>query len=137
MTTASDYTVSNGRFFDDNGKEWFSSTDTNDNTVFVDQYGNVDTRPLGSDATRPLGANETLAGVPEDDAINRYKAQHLDMEVVYYREAFNPGSDSYYDSFEIPELKRNVYTYEDNYTDSSKPNSVDMFFTTVRSRWIT
>ncbi len=137
VTTASDYTVSNGRYLDGDGKEWFSSTDTNGNTVFVDQYGNVDTRPLDSDATRPLGANETLAGVPEDDAINQYKAQHSDMEVVYKLDAFNLGSDSYYDSFKIPELERHVYTYEDNYNYASEKNSVDMFFTTVRSRWIT
>lgn len=139
VTTASDYTVSNGKYIDANGKEWFKSSQTNNgitNTVFVDEYGNVDTRPLAN-AMRPLGSAETLAGVPEDDAINQYKAQHSDMEVVYKLDAFNLGSDSYYDSFDIPELKRNVYTYEDNYTDDSKTNSVDMFFTTVRSRWIT
>ena len=140
MTTASDYTVSNGKYIDSNGKAWFKSSQTNNgitNTVFVDEYGNVDTRPLDSDATRPLGEDETLAGVPKDDAINQYKAQHSDMEVVYKLDAFNLGSDSYYDSFKIPELERHVYTYEDNYTDANKTNSVDMFFTTVRSRWIT
>jgi len=111
--------------------------DENGNTVFIDEYGNVDTRSLGSDATRPLGANETLAGTPAEKTITAYRAAHLDQEVVYKLSAFNLGSNSYYDSFNVPELKRNVYTYEDNYTDDSKTNSVDMFFTTVRSRWIT
>ena len=141
VTTASDYTVSNGnngsRYLDGDGKEWFKSTDTKRNTVFVDEYGNVDTRPLDSNATRPLGEDETLAGVPEDDEINQYKKKHRDMEVVYKLDAFNLGIDSYYDSFKIPELERHVYTYEDNYTVASEKNSVYMFFTTVRSRWIT
>ncbi len=140
VTTESDYTVSNDRYLDGDGKEWFKSSQTNNgitNTVFVDEYGNVDTRPLDSNATRPLGEDETLAGVPEDDEINQYKKKHRDMEVVYKLDAFNLGIDSYYDSFKIPELERHVYTYEDNYTVASEKNSVDMFFTTVRSRWIT
>ena len=49
VTTASDYTAKDGKYFDSNGKEWFQSSQTNNgitNTVFVDAYGNVDTRPL-------------------------------------------------------------------------------------------
>ncbi len=140
VTTESDYTVSNGKYIDSNGKEWFKSSQTNNgitNTVFVDEYGNVDTRPLDSAAKRPLGANETLAGEPAENTITAYRDAHLDQEVVYKLSAFNLGSDSYYDSFKIPELERHVYTYEDNYTDANETNSVDMFFTTVRSRWIT
>lgn len=137
VTTERDYTLKNGKYLDSSGKEWFKSTDENRNTVFVDEYGNVDTRSLGSDATRPLGEKETLAGTPAENTITAYRAAHLDQEVVYELSAFNLGSDSYYDSFNVPELKRNVYTYLDNYKDSNKPNSVDMFFTTVRSRWIT
>lgn len=139
VTTEKDYTVKNGKYFDSNGKEWFKSSQTSNgitNTVFVDEYGNVDTRPLDN-ATRPLGSAETLAGIPAEDEIVAYRARHLDMELVYKLSAFNLGSGSYYDSFNVPELKRNVYTYLDNYQDSNKENSVDMFFTTIRSKWIT
>jgi len=139
VTTEKDYTVKNGKYIDANGKEWFKSSQTNNgimNTVFVDEYGNVDTRPLDN-ATRALGSAETLAGIPAEDEIVAYRARHLDMELVYKMSAFNLGSDSYYDSFNVPELKRNVYTYLDNYQDSDKANSVDMFFTTIRSKWIT
>ena len=139
VTTEKDYTVKDGKYIDANGKEWFKSSQTNNgitNTVFVDEYGNVDTRPLDN-ATRKLGSAETLAGIPAEDEIVAYRARHLDMELVYKMSAFNLGSSSYYDSFNVPELKRNVYTYLDNYQDSSKANSVDMFFTTIRSKWVT
>lgn len=139
VTTEKDYTLKNGKYIDANGKEWFKSSQTNNgitNTVFVDEYGNVDTRPLDN-ATRPLGSAERLAGIPAEDEIVAYRARHLDMELVYKMNAFNLGSGSYYDSFNVPELKRNVYTYLDNYQDPDKANSVDMFFTTIRSKWIT
>ncbi len=139
VTSASDYTLKDGKYIDSNGKEWFQSSQTNNgitNTVFVDAYGNVDTRPLDN-ATRPLGSAEKLAGIPAEDEIVAYRARHLDMELVYKMSAFNLGSGSYYDSFNVPELKRNVYTYLDNYQDPDKTNSVDMFFTTIRSKWIT
>ena len=133
VTTENDYTVKNGKYFDGNGKEWFKSSQTSNgitNTVFVDQYGNVDTRHL-ENATRPLGANETLAGVSVESEITAYKAQHTDKEVVYKLNAFNVGSNSHYDWFDIPELERHVYNY------LNAKNSVDMFFTTIRSRWVT
>ena len=133
VTTESDYTVTSGRYFDSSGKEWFKSSQTSNgitNIIFVDQWGNVDTRPL-ENATRPLGSNETLAGVSIESAITAYKAQHLDKEVVYKMSAFNLGNNSHYDWFDVPELKRNVYTY------LNAKNSVDMFFTTIRSRWVT
>ena len=59
------------------------------------------------------------------------ESQHLDKEVVYKMSAFNLGSSSHYDWFDVPELERNVYTY------LNAKNSVDMFFTTIRSRWVT
>ncbi|MBQ3443971.1 MAG: Tad domain-containing protein [Selenomonadaceae bacterium] len=60
----------------------------------------------------------------------------LNYEKVYKYTAFNLNANSYYDSFQLDSLKRKIYTYLDNYKDSSKQNSVDMFFTTTRSKWI-
>ena len=96
--------------------------------TFVDSNGNVQTKPLSSNASREREGIE----VPE----NTSKIQYPEYERVYKLETFNLNSTSYYDSFKIAELERHVYTYLDNYKDNGKTKSVDMFFTKIRSSWI-
>lgn len=107
---------------------------TNDNSVIVDRTGNILTKSL------PPDSYETNPYIPLDNDWekivdgNPYRIKS--EEIVYHREAFNLSTDSYYNAFEIPSLKRVVYTYLDNYLDPAKENSPDMFFTTTRSSWI-
>lgn len=134
LTTAADYiqvteqqdgkTVT--RYFDSTRtKEYFlKKDDEHGNDVFIDEVGNVQTKPLDSDASRDLGDSEAF----DEGAIRRIGDESY--ERVYNLSAFNLAESSRYDSFNIKELKRDVYSYLDNST------SVDMFFTTMRASWI-
>lgn len=93
-----------------------------ENIFFVDWKGNLQTKPLGDDASRGRDDNE---GIEDGTLIG-----NLDKEVVYYSYTFNLSNSSRYSSFEIESLQRKIY----NYLDSG--DSVDMFFTTERAGWI-
>ncbi len=60
-----------------------------------------------------------------------YKNNLKNYEYVFKASAFNLSSDSHYDNFGIPELTREVYW------SLNENKSEDMFFTTIRSKWIT
>ena len=183
LTTEDDYDTrqedGEKRYFDKSNpnKEYFLKEDTeHGNDLFIDEYGNVDTRdlPLNSSYTR---YPDYLAQLKNDSERSDYLQQlksdqyylnHLkedsayancsevperadkidfdyfdDYEKIYKLTAFNLNTSSYYDSFQVDSLKRNVYTYLDNYLthrdndpDNDKPYSTDMFLTTIRSTWI-
>ena len=66
------------------------------------------------------------------NSFTAYKQKNFDeYEYVYEMSSFNLSSASHYDWFDIPELERTIYTYLN--PDTSR----DMFFTTVRSKWVT
>ena len=123
----------------------------NESTIHActDSWGNVKTERLKESARRRPTSAETPTGQTYEDYkrdhfsnFTDYKKANFDnYEYVYHRAAFNLSNDSYYDSFNIPELERHIYTYLENYrTDdeyADKQPSVDMFFTSVRSKWIT
>ena len=164
MTKASDYRKEDGKYFDADGKEYFLKEDEHGNNMFIDEYGNVQTKPLSSSAVRDpdyiakLKSDEDRSDYADKIKTNEYYLElksnenyvdssempenagnigNFEHEKVYIMDkAFNLSTDSYYDSFNITELKRNVYTYLDNYTDSDKTNSADMFFTKYRASWI-
>ena len=123
LTTESDYYQEDGRYFDSSAKikEYFYVSEEG---TFIDEVGNVQTKPLDSDASRDLGDSEAF----DEGAIRRIGDESY--ERVYNLSAFNLAESSRYDSFNIKELKRDVYSYLDNST------SVDMFFTTMRASWI-
>lgn len=123
LTTASDYYQEGGRYFDSSAKtkEYFYVSEEG---TFIDEVGNVQTKPLDSDASRDIGDSEAF----DEGAIRRIKDESY--ERVYNLSAFKLAASSRYDSFNIKELKRDVYSYLDNST------SVDMFFTTMRASWI-
>ena len=60
-----------------------------------------------------------------------YKNNLKNYEYVFKNSAFNLSADSHYDNFGIPELTREVYW------SLNENKSKDMFFTTIRSKWIT
>ena len=124
LTTKSDYYQEDGRYFDSSAKtkEYFYVSEEG---TFIDEVGNVQTKPLDSDASRDLGDSEAF----DEGAIRRIGDESY--ERVYNLSAFHLDEEnSHYDSFNIKELKRDVYLYLDNTT------SVDMFFTTMRASWI-
>ena len=129
LTTASDYYQENGRYFNSSAKtkEYFYVPEEG---TFIDSVGNVQTKPLDSGANRDRNDSEVF---PEG-AITRIKNENY--EKVYNFSVFRLAEGSHYDSFKIAELKRNVYTYLDYYTNAEKDDSVDMFFTTMRASWI-
>lgn len=153
--------------------EYFLKEDEHGNNLFTDEFGNVQTKPLATDATRDPDyitklqndsersedyleqfANDKyyLANLKADSNLDYANCSEMperadviaDMyyEKVYERTAFKLNVNSYYDSFRVSSLKRNVYTYLDKYythwdDDSGNDDqSVDMFFTTKRSKWI-
>ncbi len=128
LTTASDYYQEGGKYYNSSAKtkEYFYVPEEG---TFVDSVGNVQTKPL-ENATRDRNDSEVF---PEG-AVTRI--QNETYEKVYDFSVFGLAEGSHYDSFKIAELKRNVYTYLDNYTDEEKDDSVDMFFTTMRASWI-
>ena len=146
LTTKEDYKNENGKYVKD-GKEYFyiEAEDT-----FVDDKGNVQTKPLSqSDVRDPDYIAKLKADEERTDYANQLKDKDSEMpdntgniggleyEVVYKMDgAFNLSSDSYYDSFKIEELKRKVYTYLDNYKDPQSKVAKDMFFTKTRASWI-
>ncbi|MBR6713690.1 MAG: Tad domain-containing protein [Selenomonadaceae bacterium] len=147
LKTADDYTrTADGKYLDSKGKEYFFKTDDN---LFIDESGNVQTKPLTESDMRAPNSSETPLNTYED-LQKKYELFDEDEEKVYLMHtAFNIDTSdenhttSYYDSFELPSLKRNVYTYLDNYytnldddPDNNKDNSVDMFFTKLRSSWV-
>lgn len=123
LTTASDYYQEDGRYFDSSAKtkEYFYVSEEG---TFIDEVGNVQTKPLDLNASRDLGDSEAF----DEGAIRRIGDESY--ERVYNLLAFKLAESSRYDSFNIKELKRDVYSYLDNST------SVDMFFTTMRASWI-
>ena len=60
-----------------------------------------------------------------------YKNNLKNYEYVFKASAFSLSTDSHYDNFGIPELTREVYW------SLNENKSKDMFFTTIRSKWIT
>ena len=153
------------RYFDknDSTKEYFYLSDEG---TFIDYVGNVQTIPLDASTTRDpdylaqLKTDENQSNYIEQlesdkDYLAKLKAEENSTytnlaemperadkindwyyEKVYNLSAFNLSENSYYDSFQVPELKRNIYKYLDNYTDNDKTKSTDMFFTKVRATWI-
>lgn len=181
LTTADDYYQEDGRYYDSSakGKEYFLKPDEiHHNDLFIDEYGNVDTRDLPLNDSRYTRDPDYIAQLKNDSERSDYLEQlasdkqylnHLkgvpayancsemperadkidfeyfdDYEKIYkMNNAFNLSTDSYYDSFQLESLKRNVYTYLDNYLthrdndpENNKPYSIDMFFTTIRSTWL-
>ncbi|MBR2774790.1 MAG: Tad domain-containing protein [Selenomonadaceae bacterium] len=179
LTTASDYVNNGGRYFDknDSTKEYFFKADEHGNNMFIDEYGNVQTKPLTTYDVRDPDYIDLLKNDTDrsEDYVTSFRdsayytqlrddpnyancteipsntgnigyldpGNSLDVETALAFEkvyklntAFNLSPDSYYDSFNITELERNVYTYLDNYKDDDKTNSVDMFFTKVRASWV-
>ena len=112
-------------------------------TFCVDSWGNLKTKALPATSRRRPTYAETPTGQTYDEYLTTYystfidfkKKYFVDYEYVYLRSAFNLSLDSYYDSFKIPELERKIYLYLEKYRINAP--SVDMFFTTVRSKWIT
>lgn len=139
LTTASDYREEGGRYFDKNDsmKEYFYLPEEG---TFIDQNGNVQTKSLSTyDVRNPdyieqlkhdeertdyaykLKGKEYFTSLKSDEAYadciempeNTGNIGDLNAEIIYKaNEAFNLSADSYYDSFNIAELKRNVYTYQ-------------------------
>jgi len=160
LTTKEDYKNENGKYLKD-GKEYFYIEEED---TFVDDKGNVQTKPLSkSDVRDPDYIAKLKADEERTDYANQLKDKDyflalkedsnyadssempdntgniggLEYEVVYKMDgAFNLSSDSYYDSFKIEELKRKVYTYLDNYKDPQSKAAKDMFFTKTRASWI-
>lgn len=106
--------------------------------TFIDRHGNVQTKKLDLDnVTRNTNSYEqhdpTEEEIIEDAAYEKvYK-----MNTVFGIDTSDDSkTTSYYSSFNLTSLKRNVYTYLDNYKDGTHDNSVDMFFTTKRALWI-
>lgn len=159
------YFDSNGKeYFKIDPQKVGSSDDKHNPVRFVDENGNVDTRDLDSDCLRDpdyiakLKDDSERSDYLEQFASDEYYLRSLkndlayascyeiperadvisdwDYEKIYLREAFNLSASSYYDSFRLTSLKRNIYTYLDNYTNNTRINSVDMFFTTMRSGWV-
>ena len=183
LTTEDDYDVreedGKTRYFDKSNpnKEYFLKEDEHGNDLFIDEYGNVDTRDLPLNDSRYTRDPDYIAQLKNDSERSDYLEQlesdkeylnHLkgvpayancsemperadkidfeyfdDYEKIYKLTTFNLNSSSYYDSFQLESLKRNVYTYLDNYLthrdndpENNKPYSIDMFFTTIRSTWL-
>lgn len=151
LATAEDFRKIGDRFYGEDGTEYFKiKNEAKDATnkifgtcdLFIDSKGNVQTKPLPlkSGYTRNPIYDNNLEKPTRTDVI-----KYRNYERVYkMHTAFNLDTDNerrgttYYDSFGLDSLKRNVYTYLDNYKygDEEHPNSVDMFFTTLRSTWI-
>lgn len=117
----------------------------NDLTFRIDKWGNVLTKDLPDSAKRrPLQGELPYNATSYSDYVNNYsshfnnfkKSNLENEEYVYYLSTFNLSDKSYYDSFNIPELKRSVYSFLDNYQIEGAKKSVDMFFSTIRSKWI-
>ena len=159
LTTKDDYTKENGRYFKD-GKEYFY---VEEEDTFIDEYGNVQTKPLNkSDVRDPdyiakLKTDEDRTdyadNLKDKDYFLALKADTnyadssempentgniggLEYEVIYKNTAFGLSANSYYDSFKIAELKREVYSYLDKYKGDTSKASKDMFFTKTRASWI-
>lgn len=127
-----------------------------DPEIYCDSYGNISFEALSSSVIRrpynKVFKNAYVGSYVEEyneETLNAVKdtykeANFVNYEFVYKADAaFNLSTDSRYASFGIDGLKRNIYTYmnssqasANNNTDPGVGNSVDMFFTTVRSRWI-
>ena len=103
-------------------------------TFYTDYYGNIQTKSLAANSIRKLNSNEQPLPSEASEFKKKYYATY---EFAYNLSAFNLSDDSFYSSFDIPELERTVYTYLDNYKYINKAESVDMIFTTIRSKWIT
>ena len=154
LTTEDDYIKNGSQYFDkeDPTKECFKIYENHENnnpTMFIDSKGNVQTKPLSENLgyyTRDPIYEDDLEKPLRTDVI-KYPA----YEKVYkMHTAFNIDKNdsnrttSFYDSFQLFDegntttgsLKRNIYTYLDAYTEEDKPNSVDMFFTKIRSSWV-
>lgn len=135
LMTKNDYTIveEDGvkRYFDrkDSTKEYFYIQEED---TFVDSVGNVQTKKLSLSDSKFTRDRYSDTEQPEDPSV----IESEDYEKVYKLSAFNLSNSSYYDSFNVPKLTRNIYTYLDNYKDKTKPNSIDMFFTKYRSTWI-
>lgn len=133
-----------------------SKGNTVQNKIIIDNKGDLQTKPKPlSDSsynlTRPTKNPEEY---PDDYEFQKklhnlasgelQDYRILDLEVVYKKkDAFNLSEDSYYSYFQIPALKREVYTYlnvdEVNGTTEyklGKSQVDDMFFTTKRASWI-
>ena len=120
------------KYIDEVGTDYYQLVDDGKNPMIVDRNGNIQTKdlPAGSYKQNPYFPLDADWEKIVDDRPYRIKSE----ENVYKREAFNLSNDSYYNSFNITELKRKVYTYLDGYL-TGKP-SPDMFFTTLRASWI-
>ena len=126
--------------------------------VYTNEWGDIgyEDLELGSSATRRTQGSEIPYNMGKDegdykdinDYINTdlykdyaneltsaefdvYKNNLKNYEYVFKASAFNLSSDSHYDNFGIPELTREVYW------SLNENKSEDMFFTTIRSKWIT
>ena len=106
-------------------------------TFYTDEYGNVQTTNLPQNAIRKLNSDEKPTYYDDSEDSEFKKKYYSTYEFAYNLSAFNLSDKSYYSSFNIPELERKIYKYLDNYKDPTKDNSVDMIFTTIRSKWIT
>ena len=128
----------------------------NDPEFYVDSYGNVSFDTLSTSVIRrpysKIFKNDNDGSYTEEydeNTLNavedKYKEKNFNsFEWVYKaKEAFNLSENSRYASFGIHGLKRNIYVYlnssqasDATLRDPGFGNSVDMFFTTVRSRWV-
>ena len=121
------------KYIDEVGTDYYQLVDDGKNPIIVDRNGNIQTKEL------PAGSYKQNPYLPLDadweKIVDGHPYRIKSEENVYEREeAFNLSNDSYYNSFNIPELKRKVYTYLDGYlTENPSP---DMFFTTLRASWI-
>ena len=120
------------KYIDEVGTDYYQLVDDGKNPMIVDRNGNIQTKylPAGSYEQNPYFPLDADWEKIVDDRPYRIKSE----ENVYKREAFNLSNDSYYNSFNITELKRKVYTYLDGYLTGTP--SPDMFFTTLRASWI-
>ena len=120
------------KYIDEVGTDYYQLVDDGKNPIIVDRNGNIQTKDL------PAGSYKQNPYFPLDadweKIVDGHPYRIKSEENVYKREAFNLSNDSYYNSFNIPELERKVYTYLDGYLTGTP--SPDMFFTTLRASWI-
>ena len=120
------------KYIDEVGTDYYQLVNDGKNPMIVDRNGNIQTKDL------PAGSYKQNPYLPLDADWEKIVDGHpyrIKLEEnVYERKAFNLSDKSFYNSFNIPELERKVYTYLDGYLTGTP--SPDMFFTTLRASWI-
>ena len=111
------------------------------NDAGCNSYGDLNTSPISySVKRRPVAGELPYNAKSYEEFVTKYSsgftaykaANFANYEYVYdANAAFGLSADSHYAHFGITELDRTVYT------TLNPDTSVDMFFTTIRSKWIT